>query len=234
MKHRVARLALGTLTGLIFVALIALGIWQVERRAWKLALIAQVEQRLRAPPVAPPEPARWATLGQRDVYTRIAARGRYRVGADTYVQASTALGLGYWVMTPLDTADFTLLVNRGFVPTELRGKRPPPAGPVTVEGLLRLSEPDGGFLRANDPAQDRWYSRDVAAIAAQRGVGRVAPYFVDAARNGTEWPRGGLTVIRFANNHLVYALTWFGLAAGLLAMVVFVRRRERDGTADAG
>ncbi|MDH2375548.1 SURF1 family cytochrome oxidase biogenesis protein, partial [Cobetia sp. 3AK] len=70
------------------------------------------------------------------------------------------------MLTPLDTGKFTLLVNRGFVPPELRGKVAAPEGEVSVEGLLRVTEPGGGFLRSNDPAQDRWYSRDVAAIAS--------------------------------------------------------------------
>ena len=87
--------------------------------------------------------------------------------------------------------------------------RPRSPGPVTVTGLLRMSEPGGAFLRANDPASDRWFSRDVAAIAASRGLDKVAPYFIDAERAPGEsgLPVAGLTVIAFSNNHLVYALT---------------------------
>ena len=87
-----------------------------------------------------------------------------------------------------------------------------------------LSEPGGAFLRTNDPAADRWYSRDIAAIAARRELGRVAPYFIDASDPRSGWPRGGLTVVRFRNSHLVYALTWFGLAALVAAMAWRVRR----------
>jgi surfeit locus 1 family protein len=139
---------------------------------------------------------------------------------ETLVQAVTELGPGFWVMTPLRTDDGEeILINRGFVPPELtdRAKRAAglPATPVTVTGLLRISEPHGGFLRANQPAQGRWYSRDVAAIAQARGLANVAPYFIDAdsAPNAGGWPRGGLTVVRFPNSHLAYALTWFGMAA---------------------
>ena len=88
-----------------------------------------------------------------------------------------------------------------------------PAGPVTVTGLLRVTEPEGIFLRANDPAAERWYSRDVAAIAARRGLRTTAPYFIDADAASGGYPVGGLTVIAFRNNHLAYALTWFALAA---------------------
>ncbi|MBM7406629.1 MULTISPECIES: SURF1 family cytochrome oxidase biogenesis protein [Sphingomonas] len=228
MKQRVARLALGTLIALVFAALVALGTWQLERRSWKLALIAQVEQRLHAPPVAAPGPGAWGAIDDGDVYTRVVASGRYRAGADSFVQASTQLGPGYWVLTPLDTGKFTLLVNRGFVPPELRGKVAAPEGQVSVEGLLRVTEPGGGFLRSNDPAQDRWYSRDVAAIANKRGLENVAPYFIDAVEPRSGWPRGGLTVVRFRNNHLGYAFTWFGLAAGLLVMVAVARRWGRE------
>jgi surfeit locus 1 family protein len=236
VKQRIARLALGTLIGLIFLALVALGIWQVERRSWKLALIAQVEQRLQAPPVAAPGPEAWPGIDADDVYTRVVVQGRYRPASDTFVQASTALGAGYWVLTPLDTGKFTLLVNRGFVPPALRGKVPPQQGQVAVTGLLRLSEPNGGFLRSNDPRADRWYSRDVAAIAARRGLTNVAPYLIDASEPRSGWPRGGLTVVTFRNNHLSYAFTWYGLAAGLLVMVAVARRwgkEPRQGPDDA-
>ena len=90
----------------------------------------------------------------------------------------------------------------------------PPTGHVAIEGLLRISEPGGAFLRHNDASADRWYSRDIAAIAAARGITDAAPYFVDADANANldEYPVGGLTVVSFYNHHLGYALTWFGLA----------------------
>ncbi|PMW08503.1 Surfeit locus 1 family protein, partial [Pseudomonas sp. GW456-11-11-14-TSB2] len=89
----------------------------------------------------------------------------------------------------------------------------PPGGTATVTGLLRLTEPKGAFLRYNDPGTNRWYSRDVSAISTARGLGPVAPYFIDAdAGPAATAPVGGLTVERFTNNHLVYGLTWFALA----------------------
>jgi surfeit locus 1 family protein len=200
--------------------LLGLGVWQLERRLWKLALIDRVELRLAAAPVAAPGPSRWSGIDRDAAYTRIAARGRFLPVPPTYAQAVTGLGGGFWVIAPLRTGEgWTVFVNRGFVPK--RGvEAPPPAKPVVVTGLLRLTEPGGGFLRRNDPAAGRWYSRDLAAIAAGQRLGAVAPYFIDADRQGSGWPRGGMTVVRFNNNHLVYALTWFGLA-GLIATMAW-------------
>lgn len=205
-----ARAALVALALAGVAVLVSLGIWQIERRAWKLALIAQVERKLAAAPV----PATVRAVTKADEYTRVVARGHWRRG-DTYTQAVTVLGPGFWVLTPLETTRGIVLVNRGFVPQDMRGRAPVPSGDGAT-GLLRLSEPGGGFLRANDPATDRWYSRDVAAIARARRLDTVAPYFIDAGANGNGWPRGGLTVVSFRNTHLVYALTWFALA-GMMA-----------------
>lgn len=209
-----------------------LGIWQLQRLGWKLALIERVEARVHAPAVAAPGPDRWAAVAGEE-YRRVRLTGRFLSERETLVQAVTERGGGFWVLTPLrDAAGFTVLVNRGFVPPERRdpaSRASTPAGEVSVTGLLRLTEPKGGFLRANDPDGGRWYSRDVGAIAQARALGgAVAPYFVDAddTPNAGGFPIGGLTVLRFANNHLVYALTWFGLALMLCAATVFVLRGE--------
>lgn len=213
--------------------LIALGVWQLQRRVWKLALIDQVEHRLAAAPVPAPGPDAWPRIDADTAYLRVTLHGSYLPDHDTLVQAVTDFGSGYWVLTPLRSdRGFTVLVNRGFVPTEMRQREERddfPEGPVTVTGLLRVSEPHGGFLRTNEPGTNRWFSRDVPAIASARKLGAVAPYFVDAdAVSGEEWPRGGLTVVRFANNHLVYALTWFAMAALLAAVLVWLVRRRRE------
>ncbi|WP_064750203.1 SURF1 family protein [Lysobacter antibioticus] len=232
-----ALVALYVLFAALFAGLIALGSWQVQRRAWKLDLIQRVEARVHAPPGAPPARTDWSTVSAaRDEYRHVRLSGRYLPGRDTYTQAVTELGPGYWLLSPFRTEGGEIvLVNRGFV-RERRPAAPSSAGEVT--GLLRLSEPGGGFLRRNAPAQERWHSRDVAAIAAARGLdgAAVAPYFVDADRTPgadagpAQEPVGGLTVIKFPNNHLVYALTWFGLAlmvAGAAWRVALEQRRRR-------
>ena len=221
----------------LFVGFLALGGWQVQRLAWKTHLIAQVDARVHAAAVPAPGPIQWAGVTRdKDQYRRVTVHGRFRHDKETLVQAVTDAGGGFWVMTPLfDDRGFTVLINRGFVPA---GRRDPAVradgqveGPQTVTGLLRITEPKGGFLRANDPAGDRWRSRDVAAIAARRGLTTVAPYFIDAdaSPNPGGWPRGGLTVIRFANSHLVYALTWFGMALlTLVGLWLFLRDGRRN------
>lgn len=229
-----------------FLGFSALGTWQVERRAWKLALIERVEQRVRAPASVAPGPSEWPKVSREsDEYRHVAATGRFLSGADTLVQAVTDLGGGRWVLTPLLQHDGSLvLVNRGFIAGE--SARAPAASQVTVVGLLRLSEPGGGFLRKNDAAAGRWYSRDVQAIATARGLARVAPYFIDAeaappaaALAGDDsQPVGGLTVVSFHNSHLVYAITWYALAVlslvGLWQVLRLERRTEGSGDVAAG
>lgn len=226
----------GTLLAAVFAGL---GAWQVQRLSWKVDLIQRVEARVVAVPVPAPGPAEWATVeAASHEYRHVTLEGRFLHEREALVQAVTAIGPGFWVVTPLVRPDGTaVLVNRGFVP----GERADPAtrapadgqGTVSVTGLLRMSEPDGGFLRQNDPAADRWFSRDVAAIGAARGIRDVAPYFVDAdaAPNPGGFPVGGLTVVSFRNHHLVYAVTWFALALMVAAATVFVfiddRRRRR-------
>jgi surfeit locus 1 family protein len=218
---------------LLTAGFVALGIWQIERRAWKHALIAAVESRVHRPPTAPPPPADWADVSAaRDAYARVGVTGRYLPERDTLVLAVSDLGSGYWVMTPFRTANFTLLINRGFVPQGTRAPAPP-QGTQTVTGLLRITEPGGGFLRSNDPAAGRWYSRDVAAIAQARRVGPVAPYFIDADKRGDGYPVGGLTVIRFSDNHMSYALTWFGMALlSLVGLWLLLKERGRAPNRD--
>ncbi|MFO1341163.1 MAG: SURF1 family protein [Burkholderiaceae bacterium] len=237
--------ALWVLTGAAALAcalFLALGVWQIERLAWKQALVARVEQRVHAEPVPAPGPADWPTLGrERDEYRPVTVHGEFDHARETLVAATTELGSGYWVLTPLRTSrGFWLLVNRGFVPPGLRSRDAraagEPRGEQVLSGLLRLSEPGGRLWQHNDPASGRWYSRDVAAIAAAQGVGggELAPYFVDQAAaagpSPAAWPRAGLTVLHFSNNHRVYAATWLALAAmaaGAIAYIVLDERRLR-------
>lgn len=212
----------------LFAGFVALGVWQVERLEWKRALIARVDARIHAAPKAAPAPADWVGIDPASQeYRRVTLTGRFDHAAETLVRASTARGSGYWVMTPFRTdRGFTVLVNRGFVTPEERQRHNRPDGESHIIGLVRITEPGGGFLRRNDPAGGQWYSRDVAAIATARHLDQVAPYFVDAEAGGTAPPVGGMTVVHFANNHLGYALTWFALAAMVAGGYMMLMREE--------
>jgi surfeit locus 1 family protein len=214
------------------IGLTSLGVWQLERRTWKLDLIQKVESRVHAGPVSAPGPAAWPAITTAE-YKRVTTSGHFLNDRETLVQAVTERGTGFWVLTPLETKEgFKALINRGFVPAERRDPASRAEGQISgetaVTGLLRMSEPGGGFLRTNDPTQDRWYSRDVAAITAERGLTDAAPYFIDAdaTPNPGGLPIGGLTVIAFRNTHLVYALTWFALALMLSVFTIRVAREE--------
>jgi surfeit locus 1 family protein len=148
----------------------ALGVWQLHRLAWKEAWIARVDRNVHAAAMAAPGPQRWAAITADDEYRRVQAHGRFDYAREVLVAANTELGAGYRVLTPLRTAQGSwLLVNRGFVPPELRGQVPHGAEQASVTGLLRMTQPGGRLLLHNDAAAGRWYTPDVAAIAAAQG-----------------------------------------------------------------
>lgn len=245
---RGGRIALAAAAAFFFCAFASLGTWQVKRLLWKQDLIARVDARVHAEPVPAPRAAEWPRVAaDTHEYLRVRVRGTLLYDYTTRVQTTTALGIGFWLMTPLCTDDGIVFVNRGFVPMrpgDLQLPAPPVAGPapcaaaagkpVEIAGLLRLPEPKGRILRENDPAGDRWYTRDIGPMAAKRGMPQAAPFFVDAPagqehpRDAREKPTGGLTVIAFPNNHLVYALTWFALAAMVAGGYYLVLRYDRQ------
>ena len=220
----------------LFVGFLALGMWQVQRLQWKLALIERVEQRVHATPIPAPGPAEWSAINREsNEYSRVQVAGHFDHSRATLVRASTVLGRGFWVMTPLQTsAGVSILVNRGFVAETDKKLAAGPDSPElqVITGLLRLSEPAGTFLQHNDAAAGCWYSRDVMALTAsvKLDAASMAPYFIDAAASAdvTAWPRGGLTVLSFNNSHMVYAITWFILAAMVAAAAFYLLYSERQ------
>lgn len=245
-RRRLLPVALAALAA--FGVLVGLGVWQLQRLAWKESLIAQVEARIHRAPVPLPPEVDWAQIDfARDEYRRVTVQGRFRHDLEVQVYALVdqepdgSGGPGYWVVTPLGLGDGSfVLVNRGFVPLDRKAPSTREDGQVegvvTVTGLLRLPEEAGLFTPANDAAGDSWYVRDPEAIGSAKGLVRVAPFLIDAdaTPNPGGLPRGGLTRIVFPNRHLEYALTWFGLAASLLgvfAAYAWGRLRRRAGGA---
>jgi surfeit locus 1 family protein len=213
------------------VVLMGLGFWQLERLLWKSALVVLVETRVHAAPgriAAEPDWPRWTA--DDDEYRRVRLEGLFLHDKETLVHGNAPgdargnVTNGFFVLTPLRLAEGgSVLVNRGFVPPELAdpARRPgsQPQGELAVTGLVRASQARGWFVPKDDPAKGQWYSRDAHAIAAALNLSRAAPFIVDAdADPAVPWPKGGLTVVRFPNNHFEYALTWFGLAATLVGV----------------
>ncbi|HCS29455.1 MAG TPA: hypothetical protein DIW43_18515 [Spongiibacteraceae bacterium] len=229
--------AIGLCCLFAFSGFVALGNWQLDRRVWKLELIQKVDERVHASATPAPSRPLWPTVSkQSDEYRHVIVTGHFLADKNALVVGASTLGSGYWVLTPFQRLDGSIVyVNRGFIP---QGVEPAevPSGEVEVSGLLRINEPMGSTLRANDPSAGRWYSRDVKAIASAQGLS-AAPYFIDSdkgqpgsrqqAHQSRDWPVGGLTVIQFHNSHLVYALTWYGLAAMMLGAFAIVVREER-------
>ncbi len=205
----------------LFLGCVALGVWQIERLQWKLALIAQVQRNLQAPPMSA---AQALAMGQRAQYRRVALAGRFANSKESYVFGTDANGApAYHVIAPFTLHDGrTLLVDRGMVPERLRDPRTRPAGELTGEqhivGVWRVPDAPGLFTPAPNLARRIWYARNVAGIANADHVRVAAPVVVeaDAAPNPGGWPKGGQTVVTFRNEHLQYAITWFGLAAVVL------------------
>ena len=220
-----------------FAILVSLGTWQAYRLEWKEALIAGIEARRHAPPAALDAVEKEAQSGTDIDYLPVAAAGTFDHAAEQYFFATDDGKVGYHVYTPLRLADGrTVFVNRGFVPEDLKdpAKRAEGQidGAVTVRGLARakLAGKPSWLVPANEPARKLFFWKDLDAMAANAGVpaGALVPFFIDAdaAANPGGWPKGGVTQLDLPNNHLGYALTWYGLAAALVAVSVLAFRRK--------
>jgi surfeit locus 1 family protein len=209
---------------LLFAILCGLGAWQLERLQWKLALIATVNGHMAAAPVSLDQIL--AMKPDDAQYRRVTVRGQFDHTREAYVFTTDASGAAvYHVLTPLRTDDGKLLmVDRGEVPQE---KRAPAtraagnnAGAVAVTGVWRAPDAPGAFTPPPDVAHRIWYARDLASIAAADHLTLSAPVVIeaDASPNPGGWPKGGQTVVSFRNQHLSYAVTWFGLAIVLLGV----------------
>ncbi len=234
-----------------FIILCALGTWQVQRLGWKTDLIDTVNARIHLPPEPAPGPSEWPTLDLADAdYLPVSVTGTF--DNDHEIDVYEALtepagplgGQGYFILTPLETADgWFVIVNRGFVPeankdpaTRLAGQM---AGPTEVTGLLRRAQGRNWFTPADDIEGNMWFTRDPEAIGEALGIpaDRLAPYYIDAFYDPDlpgGMPQGGETAVSFPNNHLQYIITWYGLAAVLAVMYVLRMRRPRKKDGEAG
>ena len=230
------RLVPTVFTSVAFVVCAGLGIWQLERLQWKLALIAFRDAALAAPPVSPP---RTLAEAERMQFRRITAEGAFLHEREILrIAPGPTGGSGFEILTPLRQADGRVIfVDRGFIPAGLKepAKRAAGeiAGIVRVTGLLRLP-PQGKpswFLPDNRPEQNFWFWIDLPAMAAADQLSDVAPFYIaaDATPNPGGWPKGQGTAEPLRNDHLQYAITWFSLAVAAIVIYLLSQRRGNRG-----
>lgn len=223
-----------------FAILIALGVWQIERKAWKEALIATLAERIAEAPSPIPPRGAWPSLGPADEFRRVTGTVQFTPGHEARVYSGGA-GLredvkrpGYFAFAPARLADGTIVVvNRGHVDhpnpdASLKSLALPKTG-VDIVGALRWPEPPGWFVSSYSERQDLWFARDHRAMAQRYGWGEVAPFYIEmespAPAGGV--PSPGRLQVKLRNDHLGYAITWFGLAAALLVVFgVWAARRR--------
>ncbi|WP_307376254.1 SURF1 family protein [Peteryoungia aggregata] len=218
--------------------LLSLGTWQVNRLQWKEALLADIQERSTGPAADVAEVERLLAVGQSVDYRHATAVGRYMHHRERHFLATFEGQSGFYLYTPLELADGRyLFVNRGFVPYDRKDPATRPQGLIegeqTVTGLARaeLTEKPSSLVPDNDEKANIFYWKDLSRMTASVGLpaDRVLPFFLDADATPVTGglPKGGVTAIDLPNNHLQYAITWYGLAFALVAVTIagLVRRR---------
>jgi surfeit locus 1 family protein len=237
---------LGLVTLVIVAVLLWLGFWQLQRRSEKRALIAALTERLATPPSALPAPPTWGTLTPAaDEFRRVTFSATYRSGPDAMVYSSGSgvrpdvPGPVTWAFLPaqLPTGE-TVVVNSGFVQNTMQDRGVQDGvvralitgAPVTLTGYLRFPEAAGALTPRDDVNKRLWFNRDHAEMAKALGWGPVAPFYVDleapVPANGI--PKPGPLDVHLKDDHMQYAVTWFGLAAAVLvAFGAWIRGERR-------
>jgi len=219
--------------------LVALGIWQLDRKAWKENLIATVSARLNQPPQPLPARATWSSLTQADnEYRRVAFTAQFLPGEEALVYTAGSAfrpdvqGPGYWVFEPARLAGGSIvIIDRGFVPFVGKGAAPhaaAPQGAVDIVGVMRWPDQRGLFTPADEPQNNVWYVRDPGLMAKALHWQDFAPFYIEQESPAPEGglPKPGKLAVALPDNHLQYAITWFGLAAGLAGVyLVWLKRR---------
>lgn len=192
--------------------LVGLGVWQLQRMAWKEGVIAEIDARITAPPV--PLPAR--PDPSRDRFLPVTVSGRF-TGEEADVLVSRRItGPGYRIIAALETDDGRrILVDRGFLPDERRDA-PREVGAATLDGNLHWPDEVDAFTPPPDPAARLWFARDVPALAEALGTEPVLVIARSATGDGIDPMPVDTSVI--PNDHRNYAITWFSLAAVWLGM----------------
>jgi surfeit locus 1 family protein len=248
-RRRVAGLVGPGIAALILLAvLVGLGIWQLDRKVWKEGLIATLQQRLAGAPSGLPPLQSWPTLDPaQDEYRRVQFAAELEPNQEALVFTSGSAfrpdvsGSGYWAFAPARlTGGGVVVVDRGFVPEGRQDKTTRAtgevAGRIDMVGVMRWPETQSWFMPQADPAHNLWFVRDPGAIARAKGWGEVAPFFIELE---SPVPPGGLPLpgplkVNLPDDHLQYAMTWFGLAAVVLVSFAFwARSRWQEDSASS-
>ncbi len=233
MTPRATMLSAAIAAVLGIVVLCGLGAWQLQRLQWKEALLADIAGKLARPAI----PFTSVPPGNAADFTKVTAAGTYLPGESRFVMATSEGGAGWQVVTPLVMDNnHVLLVDRGTIPDKdlpvFRSENP--AGPVEITGILRLRrDGPGAFTPANDVSGNRWYWWDVPAMLASielpQGANPVAVVIqLLPDPSGPPLPKPRPPSANLANNHLGYALTWFGFAAILAVIAMLFIRQQMN------
>jgi cytochrome oxidase assembly protein ShyY1 len=240
-------LGFGIFILVMLIALVSLGVWQLQRRVEKHALIAALTERLAAPPEALPPPSQWSALTPaRDEFRRVRFSASYEAAPDAMVYSSGSAiradvsGPGTWAFLPARLASGeTVVIDAGFVPNLMQDRAEQDRAvkslrgdtPVMLTGYLRFPEKAGMLMPQANLAKRLWFTRDHEAMAAALQWGAVAPFYIDLEQPmpASGVPKPGALEVHLRDDHMQYAITWFGLAGVvLIAFVVWLRTQRRQ------
>jgi len=224
----------GAFTLAIVTLFIGLGGWQLQRRVEKHALVAALTERLAVVPGPLPSAALWSALTpERDEFRRVSFAASYQPLPDAMVYSSGSavrgdvIAPGTWAFLPAQLlAGETVVINAGFVQNAMQDRAQQDRAvmgliihePVTLIGYIRFPEIAGALTPAENPAKRLWFTRDHLAMARVLGWGKVAPFYIDLEKPvpSTGIPKPGALDVHLKDDHMQYAITWFGLAVAVV------------------
>lgn len=207
----------------VLAVFLSLGTWQLRRLEWKQSVLAEIDARIGAAPVAvPADPDPEADRFLPVTVTGVMGEGELHVLVSTRDQ-----GPGFRIIAPFVVDGRRVLVDRGYVRVTAKDAARV-TGPMAVTGNLHWPDERYDSTPANDPAANYWYAREVDVMAAALGTDPV----LIIARSPTDPAVTPLPVTSegIPNDHLEYAMTWFLLAATWIVMTGFALWRMKRRT----